>query len=272
MRVTVCELPDDRIEFEAAWTALVAHARREQSELVLLPEMPFCCWFADTRDFDAHVWDAAVESHDEWEERLRELAPAVVAGTRPVDFGNERYNEAFLWDVEHGSRAAHAQSLLPEEDGVWEASWYNRATPEFTPVQVGVANAGFLVCTELWRMDQAETYGTEDVQLLLTPRSTSLDAAPTWLAAGRVAAILAGAYSLSSNRVSSSGAFGGQGWIVDPEGNLLGTTDTHSPFLTFDVSVAAADAAKETHFPRYARARPAHHVRDNPPLLGANWR
>jgi N-carbamoylputrescine amidase len=270
MRVTVCELPDDRAAFEAAWTGLVAHSRRENSELVLLPEMPFCAWFADTRQFDSHVWEAAVRAHDEWEQRLHELGPAVVAATRPVDFGNERYNEAFVWDVEQGSRAVHAQSLLPEEDGVWEASWYNRATPEFTPLQVGPANIGFLICTELWRMDQAETYGAEDVELLLTPRSTSVDATPKWLAAGRVAAILAGAYSVSSNRVSPSGAFGGHGWIIDPEGNLLGTTDAHSPYLTFDVSVVAADAAKSTHFPRYGRARPAHEGANSPSLVA--WR
>ncbi|NJO13211.1 MAG: carbon-nitrogen hydrolase family protein, partial [Gammaproteobacteria bacterium] len=73
-------------------------------------------------------------------------------------------------------------------------------------------------------MNQVQAYGLEEVHLLLTPRSTSAEATQTWLAAARVAAVLAGAYALSSNRVSSTGAFGGHGWIIDPEGNVLGIT------------------------------------------------
>ena len=140
-----------------------------------------CSWFADSQRVDAHVWEAAVRSHDQWEHRLAEAAPATIAATRPIDFGNERYNEAFLWDVERGMRGAHAQSDLRDEDGVREVAWYNAATPEFTPIEVGAATVGFLVCTELWRMDQARTYGIEGVQLLLTPRSTGIDELESWL-------------------------------------------------------------------------------------------
>jgi len=257
MRITVCELPDDPSAFVPAWDALMTHVRREASELVLLPEMPFCPWFADSRYFDAGVWQQAIAAHSDWELHLHDAAPAVVAGTRPMDRAAERYNEAFLWDCQLGSCDVHAKSLLPEEHGVWEAAWYSRAAPEFTPARVGQANVGFLIGTELWMMNQAQAYGLEEVHLLLTPRSTSAEATQTWLAAARVAAILAGAYALSSNRVSLSGAFGGHGWIIDPEGNVLGITDKRRPSVTLDVDIAAAGLVQDRYFPRCAKARPA---------------
>jgi N-carbamoylputrescine amidase len=235
----------------------MAHVRREASELLLLPEMPFCPWFADSRHFDAVIWQRAIAAHGDWELRLDEAAPAVVAGTRPMDFGKERYNEAFLWDCKLGSCAVHTKSLLPEEHGAWEATWYDRAAPEFTPARVGRANVGFLIGSELWMMNQVQAYGLEGVQLLLTPRSTSAEATQTWLAAARVAAILAGAYALSSNRVSSSGTFGGHGWIIDPEGDVLGITDMRRPSVTLDVDIAGTSLVQDRYFPRYAKARPA---------------
>ena len=256
MRITVCELPDDPTAFVPAWDALVTHVQREASELVLLPEMAFCPWFADSKQFEATVWQQALAAHDDWELRLYEAAPAVVAGTRPLQVGQERYNEGFLWDGVLGSQGVHAKALLAEEDGVWETAWFNRAAPEFSPAQVQQAKVGFLIGTELWMMNQVQAYGVEDVQLLLTPRGTSTEATQTWLAAARVAAVLAGAYALSSNRVSSSGAFGGQGWIIDPEGNVMGVTSERQPSITLDVDIEAASVAQDRYFPRFARARP----------------
>jgi predicted amidohydrolase len=105
-------------------------------------------------------------------------------------------------------------------------------------------------------MNQVQAYGLEDVHLLLTPRSTSAEATETWLSAARVAAVLAGAYALSSNRVSSSGAFGGQGWIIDPDGNVMGVTSERQPSVTLDVDIATTSSVQDRYFPRFAKARP----------------
>jgi predicted amidohydrolase len=244
MKVTVCELHDDRTAFADGWQRLLAHVRAKQSELVLLPEMPFCKWFAGSRTLGADVWEAAVRAHDEWERRLRELAPAVIAASRPVDFGNERYNEGFLWDAEHGSRSVHAKAFLASEEGGWDATWYTSATPEFTPLLLGSTGVGFIFCTELWASGEARLYGQEGVYLLLTPRATAAAAFDKWLARGRAVAILAGAYGLSSNRLDESGAFGGQGWIIDPAGEVLAITSREYPLVTMDLDLRIADRAK----------------------------
>jgi N-carbamoylputrescine amidase len=110
VRVTVCELNSEPDALEAEWGRLARHTRAEGSELVLLPEMPFAAWFAWTKAVDAAVWRAAVEAHARWLAWLPELGAAQVLGSRPVEAAGRRLNEGFIWDVDHGYRAAHPPS------------------------------------------------------------------------------------------------------------------------------------------------------------------
>ncbi|HEU4529563.1 MAG TPA: carbon-nitrogen hydrolase family protein [Steroidobacteraceae bacterium] len=255
MRVTVTQMHDAPADFARDWVRLAEHVRLERSEVVLLPEMPFHPWFATHRTFDPKRWQAALADHDAWEKRLGELGARHVLGTRPVDFGNERYNSAFSWDAASGVRMVHTKAYLPDEEGVWEASWYNREAPDFVPFPIAGAEAGFLICTELWALEQARCYAQENVSLLFTPRLTSAATRDKWLAGGRTAAVVSGAWGLSSNRYDDSGRFGGQGWVVSPDGEVLGLTSAEVPFITADVDIEAAVRVKST-YPRYALDAP----------------
>ena len=84
MKITVCELRNKMDIFEEEWQKLVSHVKTEGSDLVLLPEMPFCSWIAHTNLIDVDVWRASIEQHDRWISRLSELTPAVVVSSRPV--------------------------------------------------------------------------------------------------------------------------------------------------------------------------------------------
>lgn len=254
MRVTVCELGNDPAVFKTDWQSLVEHVRAEASDLVLLPEMPFYPWPAHTDQVDAEVWQAAVDAHDRWLRRLSELAPATVLGSRPVVRGGSRLNEGFVWIPESGYEAAHHKYYLPDEAGFWEASWYQRGDGDFAAIQVGPIEVGFLICTELWFSEHARAYARQGVHLLACPRATPLSSVDKWIAGGRTAAVVAGAYCLSSNRGGSDGLgaeWAGAGWIVEPEeGQVLGTTSQSRPFLTREIDLAVAEAAKKT-YPRY---------------------
>src|SRR5437868_668143 len=117
MKVTTCQLHDDRAAFARDWEQLMEHASREHSDLLVLPEMPFCAWFAGDRTVDSDVWRSATAAHDQWEHRMRLQVPAIVVASRPVDFGNERYNEGFAWTAADGIRGIHAKSRLCNEAG-----------------------------------------------------------------------------------------------------------------------------------------------------------
>ncbi|MGZ5318378.1 MAG: carbon-nitrogen hydrolase family protein, partial [Actinomycetota bacterium] len=95
--------------------------------------------------------------------------------------------------------------------------------------------------------ERATEYADRGVQVLLSPRLTERASVEQWLAAGKATALLAGAYSLSSNRWARGGEFGGAGWVMDPAGETLATTSARRPFATVEVDLRAADRAKNTY-------------------------
>ncbi len=260
MRVTVCELRNDPAGLEEDWRSLAAHVRDAASDLVLLPEMPFHPWLASTRDVDPMRWQASVAAHDAWAARLHELGAATVVATRPVVDGGDRFNQALVWQADSGDvPVSHRKQYLPEEAGFWEALWYSPGPAGTECVTAGKpkgprAVIGFAICTEMWFLHRARAYSKQGVQLLASPRATLLPSVDKWLAGGRAAAVVSGAFSLSSNLAGSAGKhgdWGGGGWIVEPEeGEVLATTSRASPFATVEIDLAVADVAKST-YPRY---------------------
>lgn len=257
MRVTVCEMHNQPDRFEQDWNALVDHVKSAASELVLLPEMPFYPWLASAKKVDAKRWQASIEATDKWITCLKDLAPAAVLGTRPVVKDNRRFNEGFCWEAAAGYRPIHCKTYLPDERGFWEASWYQRGDDDFSVMQCGQATVGFLICTELWFNKHARNYAQQGAHLIVCPRATPKASVDKWLAGGRVAAIVSGAYCLSSNHTGSrtdGPDWGGAGWIIEPEeGEIIGLTSKMTPFLTMSIDLKAAENAKRT-YPRYVKS------------------
>ena len=256
LKITICEMPDDRGEFDEAWEMLSRHVRRESSDAVLLPEMPFYHWFCAGPKYDPDVWEDAVRTHERWARRLSELGAPVVFGSRPIDQEGRRVNQGFAW-TKSGLKGVHLKNYLPDEPGFYEARWYDRGRGPFRPFEVRGWKAGFMICSDLWSMADASAYGRGGVELILVPRATgSPDAKSRWVAGGRVAATIAGAYCASSNRVGKRGeaTFGGHGWIMEPDGDVLGLTSRRQPFVTVKIERSKADAAKVT-YPRYTFGR-----------------
>ncbi len=88
--------------------------------------------------------------------------------------------------------------------------------------------------------------------MIVTPRAKERASLEKWLVAGRSAAVVSGAFCLSSNR-SGEGRntdWGGQGWIIGPDGEVLGLTSKEQPFITVEIDLSEAECAKQT-YPRY---------------------
>lgn len=246
--VTVCELRTAPEHLPADWAALAEHVQAKRSQLVLLPEMGLAPWFALAREFDPVVWQAAVEAHAAWLARFEELAPATVLATLPVNLQGKRQNLAVVWDVAQGLRPAHTKYYLPDEADFWEASWYARGDGRFDVVAVNGALAGFMICTEMWFFERARAYGKTGAHIIAAPRCTPVETLDKWLAGGRACAVVAGAYCLSSNHAGER--FGGLSWIIDPDGRVLAVTSPQQPFVTVEIDLDIANAAKTT-YPRY---------------------
>lgn len=255
MKVTVCQLDPREDQLNHYLVSLSKHIKSAQSEFVLLPEMSFSEWLAADKTPDASRWLQAVDNHTRFIDKLGELGANAVLGTRPIiNAAGSRRNEAYLW-TKDSNRAIgiHEKYYLPDEEGYWEHSWYDRGPKAFDTASVGQARIGVQICTEMWFFEWARHYAAARVDLLCIPRATPHGTTDKWLAGGRTSAVCSGAYSLSSNLWYPSGHkanCGGVAWVIDPEGNILAKTDSDTPFATVDIDLAFSRISKST-YPRY---------------------
>ena len=252
MRVTVCQFEAAPAQLAETMTALAEHLASERSEFVLLPELPFSDWLPAEPIPDPGRWQQAVDAHDERIAALGDLGVDAVAGTRPIVNGaGSRRNQAFVWTRTAGDAVGvHEKYYLPDEAGYWEHRWYDRGLKAFDSARVGPACLGFQICTEMWFFEWARHYARSRVDLLCVPRATPRSTTDKWLAGGRVAAVCGGAYCLSSNHWTEPGVgpdCGGVGWIIDPEGAIIATTDVDTPFVTADVDLDLAQRSRSTY-------------------------
>lgn len=253
MKVTVCELSDNAVDFRGDWAALIAHVKRQHSELVLLPELPACPWFPAQPDFDENLWQQILRIHEVFMKELSALAPAMVLATRPRQIGAQRLNQAFVWSRRRGCQAVRSKAYFPDEPGFYEAKWFDAPKRDFSLFAMEETKIGFLICTELMFTEWARYYGRRGAHIIAVPRATEKATVERWLIALRMAAIVSGAFVLSSNHfgIGPSGIhFGGAGAIISPEGEVLAVTSREQPFVTVEVDLAEAEAAKKT-YPRY---------------------
>jgi N-carbamoylputrescine amidase len=250
MRITVCELPHEPKALAAAWVELCQHALQSASDLVLLPEFAMVDPVWEAEQFDPAHWTSTENLSDAWLGRLSELHAMHVVGTRPATINRRRFNQGYIWSAAGGVVPLRRKFFLPAEPGNWETHWFDRGDKEFPAFHAGDLSFGLNICTELWALDTYAAYAAGDVQVILSPRATGAATTAKWLAAGVVAAVRSGAFSLSSNRVDPTGACGGVGWIISPDGKILASTSPEAPFVTMDIDLAASTAARDG-YPRY---------------------
>ena len=245
MRVTVCELPHAPRAMAAAWAALCEHTSRHASELVLLPEFALADPVWEAERFDSARWALALALSDIRLQRLPDLHAVHVVGTRPASIDDRPFNQGYIWTAGDGLTPLRHKFFLPAEPGMWEARWFDRGDPAFPAFRAGALSFGLNICTELWALETYAAYAAEGVQIILSPRATAAATTAKWLSVGVVAAVRSGAFSLSSNRVDPTGACGGVGWIISPDGEILARTTPEAPFVTVDIDLAASAAARD---------------------------
>ncbi|GHO46712.1 carbon-nitrogen hydrolase family protein [Ktedonospora formicarum] len=245
MKVTVCELPNNRENFSFAWKELIAHVREQRSDLVLLPELPFSAWFARIPEFDALRWQSAQNEHDVMMNQLSELAPAAILGTHLVSKDGKHLNRGFSWTSEEGYKGIHDKYYFPDEKDFYERRWFDRNERDFTVTHVQDMAIGFLICTEVMFNEWARNYGKQGANIIAVPRASSI-AYERWIVAPRMAAIVSGAFVISSNRVDDH-FFVGHGVIIDPDGDVLASTSRQIPFVTVEINLADSVQAKSIY-------------------------
>ena len=254
MKVTVCQIDNRQDQVVPMLEKLSIHIQEHRSDFLLLPEMCFSDWLAADPAPKLEYWYRAVKDHENQISKLAELGAKAVMGTRPIvrENGSLR-NEAYIWSENSGAQPVHEKYYLPDEEGYWENSWYDRGERCFDLCRCLGMRIGVQICTEMWFFEWARHYASSRADLLCVPRATPHGSVKKWLAGGQAAAVCSGAYCLSSNIWNPPGSkvdCGGLGWIISPEGDILAETDEQSPFATVEVDLEFARLSKKT-YPRY---------------------
>lgn len=249
-RIAIVEWPDGLLPESNEWTTIRAAVASAKADILITNEMPFGEWLPKTSPFDVDLARSWSILHEEALAELNSLEVPTIVSSRPILMDGALVNEAFL--LERGTyRFLHQKHLFPAEPGWQEASWFQTVRYGFEPLVSAGTCIGALLCTELMFSRCAKLMGPHGVHLIASPRASGSNEV-LWRSAAIMAAASSGAYVASSNRISLSGTtmFGGGGFMVDPSGNLLGSTTRKTPIVVIDIDEAKADAAK-AEYPAY---------------------
>ncbi len=253
--VTVAQIDNRAKERENDLRNLAEHIKENKTDFLLLPEMPFYDWLATNNTPDPQQWKMAVEAHDNQISNLDSLGAPSIMATRPtIKKDGRRLNEAFIWTKKNGANSFHAKWNLPNEPGYWEATWYDRGNGIFNPARASGMILGVQICTEMWFFEHSRAYSKHKADILCVPRATPHGTTKKWLAGGQAAAVVSGAFCMSSNSHTpenyKDANIGGLSWIISPEGDILATTDPDNPFASVEIDLDDARQAK-SEYPRY---------------------
>jgi N-carbamoylputrescine amidase len=255
IRVAVCENPPELVPGSDAWTSFCRRVKEHSPALLLMNELPFGAWIASGPSFVQAAWDTSTDIHNAGLSLLEDLGVNVVALTRPNLEAGRRVNQGIIWTKQTGEQALHTKQYFPNEDGYFEARWFEPGQRHFRTMPAGEIRCGFLICTELMFNEHARHYGREGAHLILVPRAAGATSLARWLVALRMAAIVSGCYVLSSNRAGTDSrgqSFGGAGWIIDPTGEVVAQTSPDSPVVCVDIDLDSVERAQK-QYPCYVR-------------------
>ena len=257
MKITVCQIDNIPQSFEKCLLNLQAYLLSQHTDLLLLPEMPFSEWLPKDKNFSENKWKNAVDEHMDRIKFLSKLNAKYIIGTRPaIDKNGKFLNIAFLHDSSINKIfSIHEKYYLPNDEGFWEATWYSKGSGKFIPFHIGTTLAGLQICTDMWFFHHAREFGKKHIEILCVPRATPYASLKKWTIGGKSAAIVSGAFCISSNLYNPPGIgadLGGIGWIISPEGEILNSTNPNRPFITMDLDLSKSREAKKT-YPRYVK-------------------
>lgn len=250
------EMPDGLEPSGPEWGRFIQAVTVARPDILVMNEMPFGRWLAQKADFSIEDAKQSVEIHAAGTAALADLGIPAVITSRPALRSDRLVNEAIV--IEHGQvRSLHTKSYFPDEPGWFENSWFLRGDASFDIHDICGVNVGVLLCTELMFNEHARRYGRAGADLIVVPRATGKNY-ENWITAGKMAAIVSGSYVVSSNRTGLMGDgphFGGFGFAIGPEGDLIGKTSSDSTLTLIEIDVQLS-ARQRQEYPCYVAELP----------------
>jgi N-carbamoylputrescine amidase len=253
MKIAFVQWPDGLEPAGTAWDSIRRTVDAAGADLLVTNEMPFGEWFSRSAAFDAERAKRSVDLHERALDALSRLQVSAVISSRPVAAQGRLANEAFVLESTR-YRAIHHKQYFPHETGFFEDVWFHGDQPGFDCVEIGAARVGVLLCTELFFNEHARRYGRMNADLIVAPRSTGTST-HRWQIAGAMAAIVSGAYLVTSNRqgrTAQGQEFGGMGFAMSPDGVLVAQTTEAATLETITIDLSETRMRK-SKYPCYVK-------------------
>ena len=251
LRVAFVEWAENLATGSAQWDEVKSSVAAARPDLLVTNELPFGPWLAESDVFSREDAQLSVRAHAQGLQGLIDLNVPAVISSRPVWHGQRLANEAF--SLERGvARVLHRKQYFPNERGWYESVWYAGDGSGFTVAEVLEINVGVLLCTDAMFNEHARAYGKQKASLIVIPRATG-KGTDSWKVAGAMAALVSGAYVVSSNRIGRAVGgtqFGGGGFAYAPQGRLLAATAPYCPVQTFELN-PEMPASAQRDYPCY---------------------
>jgi N-carbamoylputrescine amidase len=248
LRIAFVEWPEALSTTDSRWSQLRTSVIAARPDILITNELPFGTWIAEGASFREPDAQSSLRAHEEGLRGLIDLNLPAVISSRPVWNGQRLTNEAFV--LQSGTvRPLHRKQYFPNEPGWYESEWYAGDDSGFEVAEVLGIKVGVLLCTEVMFNEHARAYGRQGASLIVIPRASGVNI-DSWQIAGAMAALVSGAYVVSSNRVGRSDGgtqFGGGGFAYAPHGRLLAVTSSASPVQTFKLDPAASKSAQREY-------------------------
>lgn len=253
VRVWAVEWPEGlQPEGENWHTAVQVPFQSKGGDILVTNEMPFGFWQPVGRMFSVERARDWVNLHERGLDALAKLPVAAIISSRPKLSGDKLVNEAFAL-VDGRYVILHHKHYFPAENGWQERAWFETAREGFDVVSIAGIKIGVLLCTELMFTDKARWLGKLGADLVAVPRASGTDHR-VWRTAASMAAIVSGAYVVSSNRVGqqdpASPRFGGGALALDADGIEVGISSKDEPAVSVQVDRTLSAAAK-SRYPVY---------------------
>jgi N-carbamoylputrescine amidase len=259
MKFGVCEIPSGMVPRDEVWRQLAGQVQKLRPDILLLNEMPLGPWLAASATKDDHALRDSQRLHEDGVAYFPDLGVPVILGTYPSVERGRSVNQAFTWEASSGLMPVHTKQFFPDEEGFYEARWFERGETHFRLADLHGLKVGFLICSEVMFNEWARYYGRQGAQVIAVPRATGPRSWRRWRTALAMAAIVSGCYVVSSNRcgVDRSGQeFGGHGAIFDPQGELIDETSAQQPVVAVELDIDQIAQAQKS-YPCYVAELPA---------------
>jgi N-carbamoylputrescine amidase len=248
LRIAFVEWPEGLLVRDSQWSHLKDSVAAARPDLLVTNELPFGPWIAEGAVFSEEEAQGSIRAHEEGLSSLIGLNLPSVLSSRPVWNGKRLANEALV--IERGAvRPLHRKQYFPNEPGWFESEWYGGDGSGFRVSEVLGIKVGVLLCTDAMFNEHARAYGRQKASLIVLPRASGMNI-ESWKIAGAMAAVVSGAYVVSSNRIGRSMTgtqFGGGGFAYAPQGQLLSVTDSANPTKTLDLDPKLATFAQSAY-------------------------